>query len=156
MRKFAREWVKKYPSIAKIYDALAGPRRTGSEGSVVNYVKAITKFCKFNDIADPETLLQKLQNGDVNPGKSVDAYIDYALTEEKLAHGYVRNLIFGIKKWFELNGVRVDWDQIELPTSTETAESDRAPTKEELKILLNHANSARDRAVIYCDSSSMS
>jgi integrase len=154
MRKFAREWVKNYPSIAKLYDALAGPRRMGSEGSVVNYVKGVRKFCRFNGIIDPEELLQKLRNGDVDAGKSVDAYIDYALTEEKLAHGYVRNLIFGIKKWFELNGVRVDWDQIELPTSTETAETDRAPTKEELKMLLNHANSARDRALIYCGSSS--
>ena len=154
MRKFAREWVKNYPSIAKLYDALAGPRRMGSEGSVVNYVKGVRKFCRFNGIEDPEELLQKLQNGDIDAGKSVDAYIDYALTEEKLAHGYVRNLIFGIKKWFELNGVRVDWDQIELPTSTETREDDRAPTKEELKIGLNHANSARDRAVIYCDTAS--
>lgn len=154
MRKFAREWVKNYPSIAKLYDALAGPRRMGSEGSVVNYVKGVRKFCRFNGTENPEDLLQKLHNGNVDAGKSVDAYIDYALIEEKLAHGYVRNLVFGIKKWFELNGVRVDWDKIELPTSTEMSEDDRAPTKEELKRELNHANSARDRAVIYCDTAS--
>jgi integrase len=63
-------------------------------------------------------------------------------------------LVFGIKKWFELNGVIVNWDQIELPTSTEIREEDRAPTREELKRLLNHANRARDRAVIYCGTSS--
>jgi integrase len=154
MRKFAREWVKKYPSISKIYDAIAGPRRMGSEETVVNYVKAVRKFCRFNGLEDPEELLQKLQNGDVNPGKKVDAYIDYALTEKKLAHGHVRGLVFGIKKWFELNGVIVNWDQIELPTSTEISEDDRAPTKEELKRLLNHASSARDRAIIYTDTSS--
>jgi integrase len=76
------------------------------------------------------------------------------LTEEKFAHSHTRGLVFGIKKWFELNGVIVNWDQIELPTSTEISEDDRAPTKEELKRLLNHASSARDRAIIYADSSS--
>ena len=154
MRKFAREWVKNYPSISKIYDAIAGPRRMGSEETVVNYVKAVRKFCKFLGVEDPEELLRKLQSGEVDAGKKVDAYIDYALTEEKFAHGHTRGLVFGIKKWFELNGVIVNWEKIELPTSTEISEEDRAPTKEELKRLLNHANRARDRAIIYCDSSS--
>jgi integrase len=154
MRKFAREWVQNYPSISKMYDAIAGPRRMGSEETVVNYIKAVRKFCKFNSIENPEELLQKIQNGDVDPRKKVDAYIDYALTEEKFAHGYVRGLVFGIKKWFELNGVVVNWEQIELPTSTEIREHDRAPTKEELKRLLNHASGARDRAIIYADASS--
>lgn len=90
----------------------------------------------------------------MDAGASVDKYIDYALGEMKFAHGHVRNLVFGIKKWYEPNGVKVDWDRIELPTSTEIVEEDRSPSKDELKQLLNHANSARDRAIIYCDSSS--
>ena len=126
----------------------------GSEETVVNYVKAVRKFCGFLGVEDPEELLQKLQSGEVDPGKKVDAYIDYALTEEKFAHGHTRGLVFGIKKWFELNGVIVNWEQIELPTSTEIREDDRAPTKEELKKLLNHASGARDRAIIYADASS--
>jgi hypothetical protein len=52
-----------------------------------------------------------------------------------------------------LSGVKVDWKKIELPTSSEIQEEDRAPTKEELKRLLNHGT-ARDRTVIFCDSSS--
>lgn len=119
MRKFAREWVKNYPSIAKLYDAIAGPRRMGSEETVVNYVKAVRKFCKFNKVENPEDLLQKLKSGGIDAGKTIDSYIDYALTEEKFAHGHVRGLVFGIKKWFELNEVRVNWEKIELPTSTE-------------------------------------
>jgi hypothetical protein len=75
MRKFAREWVEKYPSIRKIFDAIAGPRRMGSEETVVNYVKAVRKFCRFNGLEDPEELLGKLQNGEVNAAKTVDAYI---------------------------------------------------------------------------------
>jgi integrase len=154
MRRFAREWVANYPSIARLSEAIAGQRRMGSEATVTNYVKAVKKFCVFLEVSDPEVLLKKLLSGELDPRAKVDAYIDYALTEKKFAHGHVRNLVFGIKKWFELNGVKVDWARIELPTSTEIAEEDRAPTKEELKRLLNHASSARDRAIIYCETSS--
>jgi integrase len=76
----------------------------------------------------------------------VDQFIDKAL--ESSAHGTVRNYLFGIKKWFELSGVKVDWERIEFPSSAETSESDRSPSKEELKNLLNHASSVRDRAAI--------
>jgi integrase len=154
MRRFVREWVEKYPSIARLSEAITGKRRMGSEGTVTNYVKAVRKFCVFLEVSDPEVLLKKLLSGELDPRAKVDSYIDYALTEKKFAHGHVRNLVFGIKKWFELNGVKVDWPRIELPTSTEISEEDRAPTKEELKRLLNHASSARDRALIYCLTSS--
>lgn len=154
MRRFVREWVEKYPSIARLSEAIAGQRRMGSEGTVTNYVKAVRKLCVFLGVSDPEVLLKKLLTGELDARAKVDSYIDYALTEKKFAHGHVRNLVFGIKKWFELNGVKVDWARIELPTSTEIAEEDRAPTKEELKRLLNHASSARDRALIYCETSS--
>lgn len=53
-----------------------------------------------------------------------------------------------MKKWFELNGVKVDWERIDFPTSRETSEVDRAPTKDELKVLPNHASSSRDRAAL--------
>jgi integrase len=157
MRKYAREWVEKYPSIAKVNEAIAGTRRMGSPGTVENYVKALRRFVAFLDLQDPETALEKLLNGEVNAQAKVDTFIDYLLDKEKgrgYAHGTARNFVFGVRKWFDLNGVRVDWDKIELPTSTEISEEDRAPTKEELKLLLNHAASARDRFVIYGDTSS--
>lgn len=154
MRRFVREWVEKYPSIARLNEAVAGPRRMGSEGTVTNYVKAVRKLCGFLGVSDPEALLGKFQSGELDAGTSVDRYIDNALEQLKYAHSHVRGLVFGIKKWLELNGVQVDWDRIELPPSTEIAEVDRAPSKEELKRLLNHASSARDRAIIYCLTSS--
>lgn len=146
MRKFQREWVEKYPSIAKVNKAIAGPRRIGSERTVENYVKAIKKFVTYLGFDDPETALQKLLSGEVDAAEKADQFIDYAL--KKYAHATVRNFLFGIKKWYELNGVKVDWDKIELPTSTEPSESDRAPSKEELKSLLHHASGSRDRAAI--------
>ncbi len=153
MRKYAREWVQNYPSIAKVYEAIAGVRRMGSEGTVETYVKGIKSFVEYLGYSDPETALYALLNGEVNPEEKVDKFIDYGLGEQAKAHNHVRNNVFGIKKWFELNGVKVDWKKIELPTSTEIQEEDRAPTKDELKRLLNHGT-ARDRAIIFCDSSS--
>ena len=154
MRKFTREYIAKYPSVAKIYDAIAGPRRMGSEITVNNYVNAVAKFTQYIGFLDPESALQSMLKGEVDAGSKVDAFIDYALEELGNSHSTVRGSIFGIKKWFELNGVKVDWAKIELPTATETTEEDRAPTKEELKRLLNHASSARDRFAIYGDTSS--
>ena len=146
MRKFAREAVKKYPSIAKLNEAIAGARRMGSINTVENYVKAVNKFVKFLGFRNPERALDKILKGEVNAAAEVDRFIDKQL--EKYAHGTVRNYLFGIKKWFELNDVKIDWRKIEFPTSTEISETDRAPSKEELKTALNHASSARDRAAI--------
>jgi integrase len=118
----------------------------GSINTVEAYVKAIDKFVRFLGFEDPEKALAAIQLGQVDPAAKVDQFIDKAL--EGYAHGTVRNYLFGIKKWFELSGVKVDWERIEFPSSAETSESDRAPSKEELKNLLNHASSARDRAAI--------
>jgi hypothetical protein len=38
---YAREWVERYPSIAGLYRAIAGPRRVGSERAAENYIKAV-------------------------------------------------------------------------------------------------------------------
>ena len=146
MRKFAREYIEKYPSIARLNESIAGPRRMGSEGSVEAYVKGVRKFLEYVGESDPETALERLKTGSINAAGKVDEFIDVAL--KKYAHGTVRNFLFGVKKWFSLNGVGVDWRKIEFPTSTETSESDRAPSKEEIKRLLNHASGARDRAAI--------
>ena len=154
MRKFVREYLAKFPCVQKIYDAVAGSRRMGSEITVSNYVRAVAKFTNYLDFSDPETALQAMLKGEVNAGEKVDSFIDYALDELKLSHSTVRGYTFGLKKWFELNGLTVDWKKIELPTATETVENDRAPTKDELKKLLNHASRARDRFVIFADTSS--
>jgi len=146
MRKYAREAVVKYPSIAKLSESVSGARRMGSINTVEAYVKAIVKFVRFLGFEDPEKPLKAIQSGKVDPAAKVDQFIDKAL--EGSAHGTVRNYLFGIKKWFELSGVKVDWERIEFPSSAETSESDRSPSKEELKNLLNHASSARDRAAI--------
>lgn len=154
MRKFAREYIAEHPSVAKIHDAIAGSRRMGSEITVTNYVNAVAKFTEYMGFSDPETALSSMIEGKIDAGAKVDAFIDYALDELKKSHSTTRTYVFGIKKWFELNGLKVDWAKIELPSATETTEEDRAPTKEDLKKLLNHASSARDRFFIFAATSS--
>jgi integrase len=154
MRKFPREYMEKYPSVKKVYDAIAGPRRLGSERTTENYINYVAKFVDYLGFKDPETALQAMLSGQVNAGEKIDKFIDYALEKLDKAHNSVRGYVFAVKKWFELNGVKVDWARIEMPTGTETRENDRAPTKEDLKRLLKHASSSRDRAIIYCDTSS--
>jgi integrase len=152
MRKYARDAVAKYPSIAKLSESISGTRRMGSINTVEAYIKAIYKFVDFLGSEDPEKTLTAIQAGQVDAAARIDQFIDKAL--ENYAHGTVRNFLFGIKKWFELSGVKVDWARIEFPSSAETSESDRAPSKEDLKNLLNHASRARDRAAIMVLSSS--
>jgi integrase len=154
MRKFVREYLAKYPSVQKIYDSIAGSRRMGSETTVSNYVRSVAIFTKYIGFSDPETALRSMLEGKINAGEKVDTFIDYALDSLKKSRSTVRTYTFGIKKWFELNGLQIDWKKIELPTATETTENDRAPSKDELKKLLNHASSARDRFVIFADTSS--
>lgn len=120
----------------------------GSDKTVANYINGISRFVKYIDCSDPETALQALKENKINAREKVDSFIDYALDDLKRSHKSVRLFVFGIKKWLDLNGVNVDWKTIELPTANEITEEDRAPTKEELKKLLNHASSSRDRFVI--------
>lgn len=152
MRKFAVEYLEKYPSVKKINDAITGSRRMGSEKTVINYINGILSFTDYLKIPNPEIALKAMLDGEIDAGAKVDSYIDCALDEKGKSHKTVRLYVFGVKKWLDLNGVKVDWAKIELPTATEIKEEDRAPTKEELKQILSHAN-ARDRFVTLADSS---
>jgi integrase len=135
----------------------------GAESTVENYVKAVRKFVSYLGESDPEVALAKMKSGGLDAAQKADKFIDAMLKKEgepagpvlhKYTHGTVRNFMMGIKKWYALNGVVVNWKEIELPTSAERSEVDRAPSKEELKLLLNHAGGARDRAIILIASSS--
>ena len=146
MRKTPRLWIEKYPSIRKMYETITSPRRMGSPGTAEIYIHGVRRFIQFLGLEDPEEALAKIRSGEIDALRQIDRYIDYALT--KNAHKTVRNYVFGVKKWLETNGVLLEWRKIEMPTATEVYERDKAPSKEELKMLLHHARSARDRAVI--------
>lgn len=165
MRKFAREYMEKHPSVRKVYTAIAGNRRRGSETTAEHYINYISFFVNYVGYEDPEVALLDMGSGKVDPQKKIDEFIDYALDEmpnkhknqdskqKGRSHNTVRNYVFGVKKWFDQNDIKVNWDKIEMPTGTEIKEHDRAPSKEELRTLLAHCLSSRDKAVIYCNTS---
>jgi integrase len=160
MRKFAREYMELYPSVKKVYTAIAGNRRRGSEITAEHYINAISFFVEYIGCKNPETALENMRSGKVDAKRSIDGFIDYALDEmpnkqdlqgkKGRSHNSVRNYTFGIKKWFDQNDIKVNWDKIEMPTGTETVEHDRAPTKTELRTLITKCRTSRDRAVIHC------
>jgi hypothetical protein len=66
-----------------------------------------------------------LLSGKADAQKSIDKFIDYALDEmpdkqnlqqKERSHNTVRNYAFGLKKWFDQNDVRINWNKIEMPT----------------------------------------
>ena len=86
----------------------------GSDKTVSNYINGIIPFVKSTGFQDPETALTAMLEGKVDAGAKVDSFIDYALDELGRSHKSVRLYVYGVKKWLDLNGVRVDWKKIEL------------------------------------------
>ena len=81
MRKFAREYMEKYPSVKKVYTAIAGNRRRGSEVTVEHYINAISLFVDYVGYKDPELALSDMLSGKIDVQNSIDGFIDYALDE---------------------------------------------------------------------------
>jgi len=146
IRRFVKEWLE-YPSVKAVQRSVAGKRRMGSMNTVQVYVRGIRSFVKdYLRLPSPEVAIQKFKRGELDATALVDSFIDWGL--EKWSHSTVRNSVFGIKKWLELNRVKVNWKTVELPTSSEIQEADRAPTKEQLRKLLDHSYSTRNKAAV--------
>lgn len=134
MRRSSKEWIEKYPSIARMNEAIAGPRRMRSPETVDLYILGVKAFIQFLGVADPEVALEDFRAGRLDATLQIDKYIDSFLKAH--AHQTVLSQIYGVKKWRALNGVKVDWAKIDLPTGAVKQEEDRAPSKEELKTRL--------------------
>jgi hypothetical protein len=116
---------------------------------VNRYIFGIKKFIEFINEADPESALQKIKEGTIDPIQEInrenDGFIDTML--EKYASKTVTSTIYGVKKWLEVNQINLNWTKVDMPTTT-TRERDRAPTQDEIMKLLNHAPQLKDRVVI--------
>ena len=60
LRKFQREYIAKYLSVAKIKDANASSRRMSSIITVENYIKGVAKFTENAGFSNPEKLLEAM------------------------------------------------------------------------------------------------
>jgi len=152
MRKFALEMLN-YKSCQKLAEKMTNKRRMGSEITVETYLQGVKLFTKFLvekkliRKLDPDLAIRKIKSEEIDGIRAIDEFIDWAL--ESRANKTVRTLYFGIRKWLEANGVELDFQKIQLPVTGRKAqqEVDRAPSREEIEIMLNYGN-LLDRTLI--------
>jgi len=152
MRRFALEMLE-FKTCQKLAEKMINKRKMASEITVENYLQGVKLFTKFlvkNKLIknlNPDLALRKIENGEIDGIEAIDEFIDWAL--QKRANKTVRTFFYGIRKWLEANNVKLNFDEIELPVTGRIAvqETDRAPTREEIEIMLQYG-SILDRALI--------
>ncbi|RLC72147.1 MAG: hypothetical protein DRI26_03590 [Chloroflexi bacterium] len=156
LRRFARRAIEAYPSIKRMASSITGRRRMGSPATVNSYIPGVMKFVDFVGYDNPEEALAAIKSGKVNVEDSLNrqdsGFIDTML--DRYANKTVNTYVFGVKKWLEANGVKVDLSKVEMPTTTVTRNKDRAPTQEELRKILHYCTQLKDRVVIHILTSS--
>ena len=157
LRRYGREWVASYPSIKRMALSIVGSTPRGSPATVNNYVQGIRKFTKHLAFEDPESALREIKAGNVDVADALNrqhsGFIDVML-ESDYSKETVNIYVHGIRKWLEANDVKFDWGKVKKFRLYETREWDRAPTKEEIRRLLNHAPKLKDRVALLTMSSS--
>ncbi|MFB0543731.1 MAG: hypothetical protein ACETVR_03010 [Candidatus Bathyarchaeia archaeon] len=54
LRRFGKEWIKRYPSIKKMALSVVNRRKRGSPATVNGYIQGVRRFIDYLDIGDPE------------------------------------------------------------------------------------------------------
>jgi integrase len=156
IRKAQKEWIENYSSIKKLAYSIVGRRRRGSPATVNAYIIGVKRLVEFTKKRNPDNLLEDIQQNKIDPVKILDeprtGFIDTLL--ETKANKTVHRELYGIKKWLEVNDIQVDWNKIETPTTNVRFEYDRAPTKQELRMMLDNCMQIKDRMALLVLSSS--
>jgi len=147
LRRFAKEAIETYPSIARMSQSITGRRRMGSPATVNGYIQGIDRFLEFIGYGDPETALEAIVAGRVDVEDEMDrqdtGFIDVML--DKYANKTVHTYCYAVKKWLEVNGVTLDWSRVETPTTSVSRNEDRAPTPKELRTIISCGSQLKDR-----------
>ena len=114
--------------------------RTGSAGTLYQYIYGIYRFSKWLNI-QPDELIRNCQDedGDPNPkalakySRLLDDFVG-ELQAEKLAPGSISNNVKGVKALFRVNHLKLELD---YSLSKRTIYKDRSPRPEELATLLD-------------------
>lgn len=140
-----KRWVE-YPSIREVIlykaSSIGSYDLVSMESVYKGVIAPLMHFCKFHGYSDPETLLNDIKSGKI---KVEDYIISWRnrLLMEGLAPQTIITFNKGLKLWLKVNDVEVDWDRIERKVRTPRRRNiveDRAPTVEELRVILSRAN----------------
>jgi integrase len=127
-------------------------RRSRSKGSVETYIWGVRRFCEFTG-EDPDGLIRKLANGKLALEKLLNSWLD-RLDKEGISPRTQKLYFYSVKKFADVNlpDEPFNWKKVELPRSW-GVEEDRVPTKDELRLLMDHGR-LPDRVIIAVMSSS--
>ena len=121
-----------------------------SEITVKNYTKCINYFLKYCQLTDYNQLLSSEEFMDDNKKSDlISDYLVYLRKERKLSSSYINSVFSAIKRFYIVNKIKLDWDQLALYKGKTKGKvvDDRLYTNDEIKQLLDHAD-LRMRVVI--------
>lgn len=147
-----KEWTENDPTLQRFKVLVRRKRLAPSTKD--SYIKAVKDFTDFLEADTPEKAIEKLNGLTVKERTdAIDGYVSKVL--DHATTGSCLQKVRGIKKWLMLNEVQMEWRKIqdEILPADETVVSDRMPTKEELKHLMN-IGSLRDKTTILLFTSS--
>ena len=142
-----KKWAKSDPSLQR-FNVLVNRRRL-APSTRLTYIKNVKSFVDFLGVKTPQQAIDKLNGLTVEERTDLaDRYVSELMDRGVTTGACTQMIRGGIKKWLQLNEVEMNWQKIqaEILPGEEVVVSDRMPTKEELRQLLNMGG-LRDRAM---------
>ena len=134
----ARRYQSKYTCFQKFQHSKIASE---TKKTYTKYLKDFLKFCQFTEFE------QLMEMSDSEKYESIMDYLLHLSVEKKLSHTTLMNAYSAIKKFFAINGIKLDWEQIsnnclgrKNGNSNGKIIEDRVYTKEEIIQLLDHAD----------------
>jgi integrase len=135
------------PSIARMADELRNATRPRTQKTTEFYALGVRHFAQFLKTQSPEALLEEYRAGNRDIFADLLAFIrDYS---RRMAGKTLTGYVYGVKNWGLANGLDMgQWGvrlRLQMPIN-ESVEVDRAPTKDELREIMD-ASDPRNRVI---------
>jgi integrase len=150
------EFLSSFPSVQKIRSFLlrkAGKKEYFSEATYQQYLRAVNSITHFANCQNPDQVIEKLRGNTETVTKLVNGWID-TFTEKDFAPATQTGLCTGLKRFFRVNDIDINWKQIILPKLRQIRH-DKAPDKQELRTILMYAPLWLKAAVLVLATSGM-
>jgi site-specific recombinase XerD len=93
-----------------------------SEITVKNYTKCLNYFLKYCQLTDYNQLLSSEEFMDDNKKSDlISDYLVYLRKERKLSSSYINGVFSAIKRFYIVNKIKLDWDQLALTKAKQKA-----------------------------------